>query len=368
MDQSELMSRIEEIRSKDTDFADGTIFGSMCTSPLDMAKKVHGLFLETNLGNPGLYRGTLELEKEIHSSVASLLNAPEGYEALSVGGATEGNILALWSSREKTGKRKVIIPESAHFSFKKACNLLDMEPVMIPLDDKYQPDLSTVEEEIDDDTAVVVAIAGTTELGLIDPIHDLADISGDVHLHVDAAFGGFAIPFLKEAGYSLPEFDLSIDGVDSIVLDPHKLGMSTIPLGLYYSREEHPIAIESPYLTGAHQKTIPGTRASASIPAFWSVMNYLGFEGYVSIMERCMNNTRTLLMKGKEIGLEPIVDPVLNIVSFHHEDPVRVVETMERKGLSISRTVNPPGLRFVVMPHVTEESILKMIPILEDSI
>ncbi len=365
--EGKIMARILKAKREDNDFTDGTVFGSMCTSPLEIAKKVHSMFLESNLGNPGLYMGTIELEREVHEAVASLINAPEGYEALSVGGATEGNILALWRARNECGKNKVILPKSAHFSFKKACDLLGMESVEIPLDKDHLPDLYIMEDKIDDDTAVVVGIAGTTELGLVEPIEEIAKIAGDIHLHVDAAFGGFTIPFLKQYE-TLPRFDFNISGVDSLVLDPHKMGLSTIPLGLYYSIDEHPISVEAPYLTGKHQKTITGTRMSASIPAFWSVIKYIGFEGYSSIVESCMKNTRVLLDLGKSIGLDPIVEPVLNIVSFHHQDPDSVVKKMAKKGWNISQTVNPRGLRFVIMPHVTEGSIYKMVPALEDCI
>ncbi|MFO8109294.1 MAG: tyrosine decarboxylase MfnA [Thermoplasmata archaeon] len=364
--EKQIIDRILRAAEEDMDFDSGRIFGSMCTSPLDIAKKVHNMFLNTNLGNPGLYRGTVSLEKEIHEAVASLVNAPKGYEAISVGGATEGNILALWNARNKSGKKKVMLPESAHFSFKKACDILEMKPVMIPLDDDYMPDLEVLEKNIDRDTAIIVGIAGTTELGIIEPIEAMADIAGNIHLHVDGALGGFTIPFLKEQ--DKPRYDFSIPGVDSLVLDPHKMGLSTIPLGLYYSREKHPISVESPYLTGEHQKTITGTRTSASIPAFWSVVKYLGFQGYVSIVEKCIDNTRLLFEMGQSIGLKPIIEPVLNIVSFHHERPYEVVERMDRSGWNISRTVNPKGLRFVVMPHVTEESIRVMLPVLEESI
>ena len=45
---------------------------------------------------------------------------------------------------------------------------------------------------------------------------------------MDAAFGGFVIPFLKE----LPaEVHFAVPGVSSIAIDPHKMGMSTIPAG-----------------------------------------------------------------------------------------------------------------------------------------
>ena len=363
--REEILERINQAKEDDLSFSSGKILGSMCTEPLEMSKRVHSMFLEANLGNPGLCRGTEELEKEIHSAVSSLIHIDD-HEALSVGGATEGNILALWRAREKSGKRKVLLPESAHFSFVKACSLLDMEPIYIPLTENYTIDTDVLEKKLDDEIAAVVGVAGTTELGVIDPIDEMAEIVGNTYLHVDAAFGGFVIPFLKELGDDLPEFDFNIDGVDSLVLDPHKMGLSTVPLGLFYSRDKDTISIKSPYLTGREQKTIRGTRSSASVPAFWTAMNLLGKEGYKEIISECMENTHYTINKMKEIGLKPIIDPIMNIASFHHDEPERVVEEVNGMGWNISLTINPSGLRFVIMPHVKKESIDDMADLLGD--
>lgn len=361
MEREKIISRIFKSKKEDLNFSSGKVFGSMCTEPLDIGRRVHSLFLEANLGNPGLCRGTEDLDRDIRYAVGDLIHAPESVESFSVGGATEGNIVALWRARNKSGKRKVLIPESAHFSFKKAADLLDLKPEYIPLDENYTIDLSAVEEKLDDDTAAVVSIAGTTELGLIDPIEEIADliknVNDDIHLHVDAAFGGFVIPFLRKLGYNVPGFDFEIEGVDTIALDPHKMGLSTTPLGLFYSRESFTQAIESPYLTSVHQKTITGTRSSASIPAFWATIHSLGVSGYMRIVDRCMENTHFLIEKLEGLGLERIVDPVMNIAAFHHDDSSHVVDVMEERGWNISRTINPPGLRFVIMPHVNKESI-----------
>ncbi len=360
IDKKRIMSRIKEAKSMDVDFSSGRVFGSMCTKPLGIAEEIHSMFFEANLGNPGLYRGTEALEKEVLKAVAELIHAPSNCEKLSVGGGTEGNIMALWHARNITGKKKVVIPESAHFSFIKACDLLDMQAVRIPLDSEYHPDLEALEKAVDDKTAAVVGIAGTTELGLIDPIEDMSDLIGDVYFHVDAAFGGFVIPFLRELRDSVPPFDFELEGVDSIILDPHKMGLSTVPLGLYFSREEYHLDVKSPYLSGDGQNSIRGTRCSAPIPAFWGCINTLGKDGYVRLVEICMEKTRLLKEMGENIGLEKVVEPVLNIVAFHHDNPSEVVKAMEKRGWNISRTVNPPGLRFVVMPHVNATFIETM--------
>ena len=362
-----ILEKINEAKAKDLNFDSGRVLGSMCTEPLSLSKKVHNIFLEANLGNPGLCRGTEELEKEIHSTVGSLIHA-EDYESLSVGGGTEGNVIALWRAREKSGNRKVLLPQSAHFSFMKACSLLDMEPVYIPLNEDYTLDTDVLEKELDDETAAVVGVAGTTELGVIDPIEEIAEIAGDTYLHVDAAFGGFVIPFLKELGDDLPKFDFEVEGVNSIILDPHKMGLSTVPLGLFYSRNGHNISIRSPYLTGEEQKTIRGTRSSASVPAFWTAMNLLGKEGYKEIVAECMENTHYMVSTMKDIGMKPIIEPLMNIASFHWDEPEKIVEEVNSQGWNISLTVNPPGLRFVIMPHVKKESIDKIAEILGDFI
>jgi len=67
----------------------------------------------------------------------------------------------------------------------------------------------------------------------MDRLAELA-LSNDLFLHVDAAFGGFVIPFLDRKY----DFDFSVKGVSSITADPHKMGMSTIPAGGLLFREE----------------------------------------------------------------------------------------------------------------------------------
>ncbi|MFW6196370.1 MAG: tyrosine decarboxylase MfnA [Thermoplasmatota archaeon] len=362
-----ILDEIYKAKKKNMSFGSGKILGSMCTEPLELSKKVHSMFLESNLGNPGLCKGVQELEENIHTSVASLIHA-DSCESLSVGGATEGNILALWKARETSGKRKVLLPESAHFSFVKACSLLDMEPKYIPLTDDYTLDIEILKRELDDDTAAVVGIAGTTELGVIDPIEKIAKIAGDTYLHVDAAFGGFVIPFLRELGEDLPKYDFEVKGVNSLVLDPHKMGLSTVPLGLFFSEDGHNLSIKSPYLTGGKQKTIRGTRSSASVPAFWTAMNLLGKEGYKEIVAECMENTHYMINRMEEIGLEPVIEPVMNIASFHCDESEKIVKKVKEKGWNISLTVNPPGLRFVMMPHVRKDSIDKITKIIGDII
>ena len=101
------------------------------------------------------------------------------------------------------------------------------------MDKSFRVEPSSVTQLIGKNTVAIVASAGSAELGAIDPIASLSKLALDyrVYLHVDAAFGGLVIPFLKDLGYSAPDFDFHCEGVQSITVDPHKMGMSSIPAG-----------------------------------------------------------------------------------------------------------------------------------------
>jgi len=72
---------------------------------------------------------------------------------------------ALWLARNLTGKNELILPESGHFSLFKAADLLGMRTRVVPLDRNFQIDIDQMMEVVSEKTAVMVGIAGTTELG-----------------------------------------------------------------------------------------------------------------------------------------------------------------------------------------------------------
>ncbi len=341
-------------------FDSGRVLNSMYTSPHSLAVRAHMQFIEANMGNPGLYPGTVEMEKGVVSMLKSLANAGEDVSGHLTDGGTESNITAMWIARNISGKKAVVFPASGHFSLRKAANILGMEVREVPLDERCTMDLSELEKVVDDSVALVIGVAGTTELGLVDPIKEMADIIGNrAYLHVDAAFGGFVLPFMKDLGYPVPDYDFSLGAVSSMTLDPHKMGFSTLPCGslLHRMGGEESITTEAPYLTRTKQAGLLGTRASASVAAAYAVMKHLGRKGYRDIVKECLENTRYLVRRAAEIGVEPVVEPYMNIVSFKFDNLTVVREEMERFGWALSVSRNPPGLRIVVMPHVTKSLI-----------
>jgi tyrosine decarboxylase/aspartate 1-decarboxylase len=345
---------LREASEDDLHFRDGRIMGSMCTEPLPIARRAHSMFLEANLGNPGYYKGTWRLERETLRILADLLHG-KNLGGFTVSGATEGNITALWMARNTTRRKVIVAAKTAHFSVRKAADLLGMRIVEIPHDDEYRLDVDALRKAVTKDTAAVVAVAGTTELGQVDPIDAIGETCLDrAFLHVDAAFGGFVLPFLD--GPRLPRWDFRVAGVSSLVLDAHKMGMATIPASHLLVREAkhfERIAVESPYLTTVYQTSLLGTRNSAGVAAAYAAMRSLGREGYRKIVTRCMKNTRTIVERAREVGIEPVIEPVMNIAAFRVPDVEGAQRALEKRGWRVSTSRNPPALRVVVMPHVT---------------
>jgi tyrosine decarboxylase / aspartate 1-decarboxylase len=349
--QEELFSFFSKKKQEDLDY--DFILSSMCTVPHSVAVRAHCMFMETNLGDPGLFSGTTSLEQLLIKRFADLFHCP-GAGGYATSGGTESNIQALRLAktlRHDSRKPNVVLPESAHFSFKKACDILGLTMRKAPLMRDFRMDADAAAELIDKNTVALVGVAGTTEYGMVDPIAGLAKIAGrhDLFFHVDAAFGGMVIPFLKKP---VP-FDFAEKGVTSIAVDPHKMGMSTIPCGCLLTREPDQLAalnIDTPYLTVRQEYTLGGTRPGAPVAGALAVMDYLGMEGMRAVVAGCMKNTQRLITGMETFGIPRAATPDVNVATFVC-DRARVPGPW-----TVSWTCRK-HLRIVCMPHVHRDRI-----------
>lgn len=378
IDKEDILKELSEIHKRDYDYSEGRILGSMCTEAHPFAKEVYCKFLDTNLGDPGLFKGTKFIEDEVVKSIGNLLSLDNAYGNIVTGG-TEANLMAIRAARNHARKYKgivdgeIIIPDSAHFSFKKAADMLNLKIVEAKLDDNYKIDVESLKEVISDKTVAIVAIAGTTELGLIDPIEEISKIAheNNIYFHVDAAFGGFSIPFLKELGYDLPNFDFSLEGVCSITVDPHKMGLAPIPAGgIIFRKEEYlqVMAVDSPYLTVKTQSTIVGTRLGASAAATYAILKYFGKNGYKKMAEELMDNTRFLKEGLEKIGYDVVCEPELNIIAFNHPElsAKELASKLDDLGWKASVAKCPVAIRIVLMNHIKKSHLKELLEDLEE--
>ena len=364
MSEEEVLAELEKRLEIDLTFNSGKILGSMCTYPHPLAQKIIQKYIDRNLGDPGLHRGSKKIEEEAVQMLGELLHLRKAYGNI-VSGGTEANILAVRAFRNISDveEPELVLPKSAHFSFLKASDLLGVKLVWAELNRDYSVNIRDVEDKITDNTIGIVGIAGTTGLGVVDDIPALSDIAVDygIPLHVDAAFGGFVIPFAKALGYDLPDFDFKLKGVQSVTIDPHKMGMAPIPAGGIIFREKKymdAINVLAPYLAGGKifQATITGTRPGANAIAVWALLKHLGFEGYKRVVKEAMENAYWFAEQIKATkGVYLIRDPMLNIVSFGSKKLERIEAELKARGWGIS--AHRGYIRIVMMPHVKREHL-----------
>ncbi len=373
--QNFILKELEKRLRSDFTYDSGRSIGSMCSRPHPFARRLHSRYLDRNLGDSGLSPALAEIEKETVQMLGGLLSNPRASGCIVTGG-TEANILALWAARRTAGKERgeIVASVSAHYSIDKAADLLGLKMVKIGLDSKFQVDAEAVKRAINPNTIAIVGVAGTTGLGVVDPIEELSEIAAEkrLFLHVDAAFGGFTLPFLKELGISVPEFDFTLRGVSSITIDPHKMGLAPIPAGGILFRDEdlrRRVAWNVAYLAGGEteQATLVGTRSGASVIAVWALLKHLGKEGYRGNVKRCMKLTIELVERIKKIeGLQIVTEPTMNIVGLRSDvfDLRQIVKELRLRGWAVS--LFPEHIRIVVMPQIQKHHIERFLEDLYD--
>ena len=139
------------------------------------------------------------------------------------------------------------------------------------------------------------------------------------------------------------------------------MGMSTIPAGgLLFRGQECLCALETEthYLTKARQASLTGTRSGAAAAATYAVMMHLGKEGFKRMVDYCMDLTHHLVRGARKIGIQPAIEPVMNVVALQVPSPAEVREELMKRGWHVSMTREPNrALRLILMKHMTRESI-----------
>jgi tyrosine decarboxylase / aspartate 1-decarboxylase len=359
-----VLDELERLHRADFGYESGQILGSMCTAPHPLAVQAHLLFLSSNLGDPGHFPGAKAIEDRYLRRLLALAGSPEGQGGgQATSGGSEANILALALLREGTGRNEVIVPATGHFSLEKAAKLMKMKLRVADVDDRYRVRPESVAELVGPRTAGILGIAGSTQVGSVDPLRALGEIASDhdVPFHVDAAFGGYVLPFREPAG----PFGFDVPGVTSATLDSHKMGMSTLGAGALLVADASDLdvlAVETPYLSAPRQRGVLGTRSGAPFAGAWALLEGLGPTGYRRVVERCLTTTRHLVRRLGARGLKPLVPPELNIVALPVPQPERVQAALTGLGWRVNVLPRLGALRIVCMPHVTPEIVDAFVP------
>jgi aromatic-L-amino-acid decarboxylase len=176
--------------------------------------------------------GAVAIEQSVIDWMTSLFGLPASSGGILLSGGSTANLTATVTARTRLGEDfgdgVVYTSERSHHSIEKAARIAGIASKrvrLVPVDDRLRMNPDALQHMVSSDVAqglspmMVVATAGTTDTGAIDPLGSCADIAARVGawFHVDAAYGGFFQ--LTDRGR---ERFAGIDRADSITVDAHK--------------------------------------------------------------------------------------------------------------------------------------------------
>ncbi|WP_198028171.1 pyridoxal phosphate-dependent decarboxylase family protein, partial [Bradyrhizobium murdochi] len=279
---------------------------------LQVSQEAYMEFFSENALGRNAFPSVAQLEGEVIEMGIGLLGGGPAAGGTFTSGGTESIFLALktareWARKEKGIDRpKIVMAVSGHASVDKSAGYLGMDVVRTALREDFRADIGLLEAAIDERTCMLYASAPGYPHGVFDPIEEIGAFARKhgLWLHVDACVGGFLAPFVREIGYPIPPFDLSVPGVSSLSADLHKYGFAAKGASLLlladrenqkYQRFEFSNWPRGSFLS----HTFQGSRAAGPIASAWAVMNTLGHAGYREIA-RVIMDTKERLIAGVE--------------------------------------------------------------------
>ncbi|MGB3356337.1 MAG: glutamate decarboxylase [Mycobacterium sp.] len=274
---------------------------------------------DKNMIDKDEYPVTAAIEQRCVCMVADLFHAedlrdddPSTAIGVSTVGSSEAVMLAglamKWQWRERVGDGwkgrtpNLVMGSNVQVVWEKFCRYFDVEARYLPMEeDRYVITPEQVIDAVDEDTIGVVAILGTTFTGELEPVGEICaaldKLAGgkgpDVPVHVDAASGGFVVPFLH------PDvvWDFRLPRVVSINVSGHKYGLTYPGIGFVVWRNAAHLPEDLVFRVNYLGGNMPTFTLNFSRPGNQVVGQYynflrLGREGYTQVMKALSDNAQ----------------------------------------------------------------------------
>jgi aromatic-L-amino-acid decarboxylase len=172
--------------------------------------------------------GPTAVEITVVDWLHELMGMPEDTEGILVSGGSMGNVTGIAAARHAGFDGVIYLSDQTHSSIRRGLAVTgwpDEAIRLVPTGEDFRWDADAVATAVADDLAagrrpaIVIASAGTTNTGAVDPLDALADLcaANGMWLHVDGAYGALAA--LTEPGRAALA---GLGRADSLTLDPHK--------------------------------------------------------------------------------------------------------------------------------------------------
>lgn len=289
--------------------------------------------------------GPSQIELITTEWLIELCGLPETAGGVFVSGGSIANLTGLVAARQmKLGgdMRDAVIYSSdqAHSSNWKNIRILGFQPDqtrLIPVDDGLRLDVAALTAAVDADRRAgrrpfcVIATAGTTNTGTVDPLNAIADLceAQELWMHVDGAYGAAAV--LTERGRGLLE---GMERAHSLVLDPHKWLFQPFDIGCCLVRDvrwlEESFSEHPEYLQDTRDKMdmsrevnfcdrgVQLTRAFRALK-LWMSIKVFGLERFRLAIDRGFDNAARAQQLLEDHGAFEIATPAqLGVVTFRY--------------------------------------------------
>jgi glutamate/tyrosine decarboxylase-like PLP-dependent enzyme len=312
------------------------------------------------------FSARFELPAESVEGTFTSGGAEANHTALLTGLARSFPELAERGLRSLPAQPVLYLSDEGHPSLLKAARAtgLGQEALRrVPVDARLRLDVDLLRTAIARDKSdglvpfMVVATAGTTSAGVIDPLAALADVaaSENLWLHVDAAWGG--------AAALVPELRPALEGIeraDSITFDPHKLLSVPIGAGLYLTRHsgllDTTFHVSTSYVPGTGQLVDPYTHSLQWSRRFIGLKVLLalavaGWDGYAAVLRHQVAMGELLRRRLEETDWQVVNETPLPLVCFVDTagaDADVIVEAVNAsRHARIFTATLPPGRRVI---------------------
>jgi aromatic-L-amino-acid/L-tryptophan decarboxylase len=323
---------------------------------------------------------------------------PESAGGLFVSGGSMANLTGLVAARhalleDRIEGATVYFSDQTHSSVERALHVIGFgreQMRKLPSDDNFRMSNQILRQTIAEDRAkglrpfCVIANAGTTNTGAVDPLNELADLGADekIWLHIDGAFGAAAI--LSERGRVLLG---GLERADSISLDPHKWLFQSFECGCVLVRDvamlKSAFQIKPDYLRDVHRNAAefnPGDHGVQLTRSFRALKVWLSLQtfGLAAFREAIARGFELAEIAERELrarkGWEILSPAQLATVCFRFgksdERQAQLVDAMMRDGYALLTSTELRGVASLrlctINPRTTEQDVVGTVERLDE--
>lgn len=317
--------------------------------------------------------GPVRMENMLVRWVADLVGYPGSAAGVIASGGSIANLTAIGTARDAHGLKGadfanvvVYLTHQAHHSVEKALRIAGLgEAILryIDMDEGYRMRPDALAARVAADRAqglrpwLLVAAAGATDTGAVDPLDALADVAEREGLwfHVDAAYGGFFV--LTEHGRTTLA---GIERSDSVVLDPHKNLFLPYGAGMVVVRDAEAMMATHRY-TGSYMQDALREAGTLVSPAdlspeltkhfralrMWLPLVLTGVAPFRAALEEKLLLARYFHREVQRLGFEVGPEPELSIVTYRWAPPGVDLEAANRLNQRIVDGARHDGRVFI---------------------